>query len=328
MRTSTPVLRRILLPLDGSARAERAIPWVIALGRAFGSEVVLLRVVEGRTASDGAWTDPVSWRMERSEAVAYLERVKTRIEEAGIRVDIDVGVGRPSEEIVEAARDRKADLVALTTHGRGGATMVPLAGTAHKVVSGASTSILLVPASTENHPGGPRRVLVGLDGSPRAEWALCAATTIARAVGVPLHLVYVVPPAEVLTVIDDESLQRMAGELAAASRRLGERYLANVSGRLTSPECEMSTRALEATTTVPRALADVAAEEPDTLVVLSARGRSAANGYVYGNVARAMVETARQPLLVLRDAPPAALSSWPSSRRASARRPVDRAPTV
>ncbi|MEX2471637.1 MAG: universal stress protein [Gemmatimonadota bacterium] len=320
------MIRRVLLVLDGSERAERAIPYVMTLARAFGSEVLLLRVIEAKPGSDRLWTDPVEWRLERSEAKAYLEGVKKRFVDAEIAVDIDVGVGDASEEILEMARARRADLLALTTHGRGQATGVPVAGTAHKVVAAAETSILLVPAGTAENGRGPRRILVGLDGSPRAEWALRIAAAVARTADVPLVLAHVVPASEVLAVGDTGSLRAMAAELAKASGKLARGYLADAAKRLSARDLHISTRTASAKASVPRALARLVAEEPDTLLVLSARGSTAMEGCTHGTVAQALLQAAEHPVLVLQDASRVAASTQPSPERSRRRRNTEGLP--
>ena len=295
------MIQRILLPLDGSERAERAIPWVAALARAFKSEVILLRVVEGVGNGEGRASDPVEWRLDRAEAVAYLQEIKARLAKGAITVDIDVGVGGAGEEILETARVRQVDLVAITTHGRGEAMGLPMAGTAHKVIVAAETSVLVVPAAAAGAPVAPRRVLVGVDGSPRSEWAACLSATLARSESMPLVLAYAIPAPEILPVGDVEPLRALATQLVEASRKVGERYLADLANRLDAPELHLSVRAVEATTTVPRALCDLACEEPGTLLVLSARGGSAPSGCLYGSVARPMVASGDHPILVLQD---------------------------
>lgn len=312
------MIDRVLLALDGSPRAERAIPYVVALVRAFGAETVLLRVVEGGGGGSGpGWTDPVAWRLERSAAVAYLEGIKERFLRSGLCVDVDVGVGHPAEEILESAHARRADLVALTTHGRGEAKGVAVAGTAHKVVAGAKTSLLLVPASEEEPAAGPRRIVVGLDGSPRAEWALCLAARAARSAGLPIVTVYVVPAPEVLHLSDTQDLEEMSRKLTEEGLRAGERYLTGVADRLDAKDVALTTRVLDATPNVARALTELASEEPETLLVLGAHGRSPAKGCAYGSVAQAVLTEARHPVLVLRDAapPPAPLELAPGANR-------------
>lgn len=307
------MMGRILLPLDGSARAGWAIPYVTAVARAFGSDVVLLRVVEG--GPPGVMSpDPVEWRLERGEALSYLEEVKADFVRADIPVDIDVGVGQPAEAILEAARARRADLIALTTHGRGEALGVALAGTAHKVISGAGPSVLVLPASSEREAPGLRRIVVGLDGSPRGEWALCVATTLARTSGVPLVLVHVVPSPEILDVGDTEHVQRLARELVDTTREAADIYLAGLISRIQAPDLRLSSRVIAADTAVARVLGRVTTEEPGSLLVLSARGSAPANDRTYGSVALALVGSGEHPVLVLRDRP------------ASSESPPERAP--
>lgn len=296
------MIRRILLALDGSPRAERAIPYGIALGRAFDAEVVLLRVVEGHPASREPSTDPVEWRLARSEAVAYLEGIKPRFVDAEVEVDVDVSVGPPAEEILETAHVRRADVVALTSHGRGEASAGSMAGTAHKVVAGADTSVLVVPGASEEPPPELRRIVVGVDGSPRSEWALSLAATLARGAGVPLLLIHVVPAPEILEAGDTETIRRLVRQLVDAGREAGQHYLAGLSARLEAPDLQVRARTVAARTSVPRALAEILLEEPGSLLVLSARGTSAVEGCTYGGVAWTLVGGGEHPVLVLQDA--------------------------
>ena len=68
------MIDRILVGLDGSPLAERALPHAAAVAQAFGAELVLMRVLEDDAKSGGP-VDPVAWRLRRSEAQAYLRRV-------------------------------------------------------------------------------------------------------------------------------------------------------------------------------------------------------------------------------------------------------------
>ncbi|NIP56775.1 MAG: universal stress protein, partial [Gemmatimonadetes bacterium] len=97
------------------------------------------------------------------------------VREEGVRVECRVSSGSPSEEILETARTWNAEMIVLSSHGRGESVSFGLGGTAHKVTSAASASVLLVripPGSTEPAEfRGVERILVPVDGSPRAEWA-------------------------------------------------------------------------------------------------------------------------------------------------------------
>jgi nucleotide-binding universal stress UspA family protein len=105
--------------------------------------------------------------------------------------------------ILQAAETWEADLVAMSTHGRSGVGRWLYGSVADYVLRHSAAPVLLVPAQCERTwlgaPGGaiaasPRRVLLPLDGSRRAEAALGPASTLAATLGARLHLVRVVPP--------------------------------------------------------------------------------------------------------------------------------------
>ena len=109
-----------LLILDGSKAAEMAIPFAIAAARTFGAALHLLHVLEAAAPSPQGAVDSVAWRMQRAEALAYLEGWRTRIEEPGLAVTTEVREGRPAEQALDVARSRKVDLLVLTPRGCSG----------------------------------------------------------------------------------------------------------------------------------------------------------------------------------------------------------------
>jgi nucleotide-binding universal stress UspA family protein len=196
------MFHKLLVPLDGSSIAEAAIPHAAAVAATFGSDVLLLRVIPVRQRSGAAPMDIIDRRLCHAEARAYLEAVATDLRAHNLTVETHACRGQPAEQIVEAAHKHDVDLVVLTTHGVGGCTEFPVSGTAQKVISRAPVSVFMVPTSEPavHAPGTPegayRRVLVGLDGSRRGEWALGPAAALARYTGAELLLVHVVPVPE------------------------------------------------------------------------------------------------------------------------------------
>jgi nucleotide-binding universal stress UspA family protein len=161
-----------LLILDGSKAAEAAIPFALAAARTFGADLHVLHVLEAAAPSPQGAVDSVAWRMQRAEALAYLEGWRTRIEEPGLAVTTEVREGRPAEQALDVARSRKVDLLVLTPRGAGAGTGVGLGDTAQKVIGGGTVSFLLVrraPGMGEAEAAQRfRRVLVPLDASRRA----------------------------------------------------------------------------------------------------------------------------------------------------------------
>ena len=122
---------RILAPLDGSETSARALPLVAELARAYGSEVLLLHVLEGKETPQ--------------EALAALEKFKGRLE--GVKVRTGIAKSPAALGILDAAKDEKADLVAMTTHGRTGPSRWAFGSTAEAVLRECATPLLVVRAS-------------------------------------------------------------------------------------------------------------------------------------------------------------------------------------
>jgi len=137
-----PQFRRVLVPLDGSELADRILPDVEKIALAYGSEVTLMRV-------EGMLREPPSpvfqskwWSEERvEEQLAPLIPQRDVLENAGVKVGRLVAHGSPSDRILWAAR--KVDLVAMTTHGRSGATRWFFGSVAEAVLREADCPLLI-----------------------------------------------------------------------------------------------------------------------------------------------------------------------------------------
>jgi nucleotide-binding universal stress UspA family protein len=149
------LFKNILVPLDGSALAERAIPHAIAVARLLNSNIVLLRVLDTETQST-APSDPLRWQIRRADAELHLREVEARV---------CASLGEPAPE-PEAARDdasvlasNAADLPAVPSPS---AALVPAAGVAAGADVAAGAGIAApgsVPAADgETECGRPRRV--------------------------------------------------------------------------------------------------------------------------------------------------------------------------
>jgi nucleotide-binding universal stress UspA family protein len=153
------VYKRILVPLDGSELAEGVLPHAAALARRFKSEVVLLQVIQplSRVVAETAPTamEPSGaaavmsvraaeekHQRDRQEAMAYLKTLKGRVR--GVRTSLEIIDGTPGEAIVGYARDRKTDIIAMSTHGRGGLGRLVYGSVADHVLRHSATPLLLV----------------------------------------------------------------------------------------------------------------------------------------------------------------------------------------
>ncbi len=156
---------RILVPLDGSDLAEQVLPHAEAIAAKFGSTITLLlatdlpRVFLQTGAAPGGM--PVAVPVlnpspivegEHEAAVGYLDAVAQRLRATGVAVNYEQLDGAAAEVILERARQLPADLIAMTTHGRGGLGRLVYGSVADAVLRRAPCPVLLVRIH-EEHPG-------------------------------------------------------------------------------------------------------------------------------------------------------------------------------
>lgn len=120
--------RRILVPVDGSSCSDRAVQEAVALGRAFGSTLTFLSVVDNPLRGLYGYSEGIGYygdvfaALERA-ARAALERGEAAAREAGLQAEtLLVREKPPVEAILEA--EAGFDLTVLGTHGRHGVDRV------------------------------------------------------------------------------------------------------------------------------------------------------------------------------------------------------------
>lgn len=142
----------ILLPTDFSACAAHAVPAAAALARLTGARLVCLHVVEPVVPAVG-WT-PVAEPLPLADVGAHLEETAARelprfAREAGsgeqaLEVEEVIAHGEAASEIVRVARERGADLIVISSHGRTGLGRIIFGSTAESVVRHAHCPVLVV----------------------------------------------------------------------------------------------------------------------------------------------------------------------------------------
>ena len=139
-KTPEDNFKKILVPLDGSALSDRALPFVERIARAYGSRVTLLRVAPPLSLPLPSASLAEVWDMARLRE--SLEPQRQSLLEAGVDVVVNVAMGAEAAEILAAAGE--ADLVAMTTHGRGGVSRWWYGSVAESVVRECPCPLLIL----------------------------------------------------------------------------------------------------------------------------------------------------------------------------------------
>ncbi len=140
----------VLVPLDGSERAETILPHVQDIAQRYQAEVVFMSVLElphTVVAPDGIYVPSQDVIEEHHREVEdYLEKHVKAFTELGLKASTHVAHGRTVDAICKAAQDVDADLVALASHGRTGLAQVFYGSVAAGVLHRIDRPLLLVRA--------------------------------------------------------------------------------------------------------------------------------------------------------------------------------------
>ena len=302
------VFRNILVPLDGSPFGEHALPIAFAIARRAGGNVHLVRVHEPLGAMvpvmAGGDSGPELEQWHRRLAEGESSYLRGLTEHAGrdLRVSARLLHGIVLDALEVDAQRTPAELVVMTTHGRGGIARAWLGSVADGIVRRLNVPVLLVRPGME--PPQPcddpcfHRIVVPLDGSRLAESVLEPAIDFARLMDARLTLLQVLPPPY---FFDTNEAAHGAPHSTGYARMREEAgaYLARVTG-------ELAGRGVQATAQVlvdPRpahAIGRYAQESHGEMIALATHGRGGATRLLLGSVADKVVRTAPVPVLVLR----------------------------
>jgi nucleotide-binding universal stress UspA family protein len=288
----------VLVTLDGSELAERALPYAIELARATRGRLLLVRAALAYSYE----RDGVAVLAPLHPAVRVeLEGVADRVRATGVTAEAHLVHGiSAADTILKAVADLRPDLVVMSTHGRGGLGRFLYGSVADQVLREADVPVLLVPAASAGAwpEEGRLRVLVPLDGSDLARAALRPLMELATVLPSEVVLVRAVPstattvlgepPLYVLTrrLDADPELAAARGELESEASRLGG--LLPVVGTRVEVGDPAAT------------IAAVAREEGAHLIAMSTHGRGGLTRLVMGSVAAGALHHATVPLLLVR----------------------------
>jgi len=144
----------ILVPLDGSERAEVILSHVIELAKKFSAKVILLEAVEQKLVYTGdleisAMTRKADEELAKQTKIAesYIKGVKEKLEKHAIKVTTRIMQGPPVEAIIAMAKQENADLIAMASHGRSGLARVFYGSVAAGILHQVDRPLLIIRSS-------------------------------------------------------------------------------------------------------------------------------------------------------------------------------------
>jgi nucleotide-binding universal stress UspA family protein len=308
----------ILVPLDGSAVSEEALPVACDLARRSAASLDLAHVstrtmaapifVEGLPVIDADLHS-----LGRLHDRAYLEQIRDRLateHDLPITVStLDQHTSADHDQSIPWLLARQvvaigADLIVMTTHGRGGLSRFWLGSVADALVRLSPAPVLLLHVlegcPIPSRPAQVRRILIPLDGSERSEAIMAPALALGQLLGAVYTLLRVVVPAVLgpaapFTTPTDFDPERTSRDEAEA-----QRYLDTVAGRMEQAGAIVRTR-VRVTDQVASAILEESQSERCDMIALSTAGRSGLRRLMIGSVADKVLRRAEVPLLLHRD---------------------------
>jgi len=286
------MLRTILVPLDGSQLAERALDHATEISRRTAARLILMRAVAETEA--------------RPAAERYLNDTALELRARGFACDTAAPVGSAAGWIVEEAEERQVDLVVMSTHGRTGPGRWLFGSIAESVVASSPVPVLVARA-WQPARRGPRlaerpTLLVPLDGSAFAESALEPAGRLTDDLGGELCLLRVEDRAT--EVLHDEFGRTVAflDQQDDQAVALASAYLNRAASVIRSqwPSLQVHT---EVRLGAPAAcIAEAAASTSAAIVCMATHGRTGLRRAVTGSIAGQVLEQGSTPLVLIRPA--------------------------
>lgn len=300
------MFRTIVVPLDGSAFAEQALPAALRIAARADAELHIVEahvpyILEG--VDTGKWDNTVRER-ERT----YLGHVAERIAVADKRTPHATLVGADPVRSIGAYVGRCASpLVVMTSHGRTGLSRLWLGSVADALVRSAVAPVLVVRPS-EGAPAplggdGPpfNRILVPLDGSERAERVLEHVGALAALGGAEVRLVRVVEPVAEIAALGLDYVEPIyPAELTEEEVTRSQEYVDAAAARLRkTPGIGTVTTEVRVARRVGAALIEAIERWKPDLVALATHGRGASR-LLIGSTADKLLRASAVPVLVVR----------------------------
>jgi nucleotide-binding universal stress UspA family protein len=297
-----PMFQTILVPLDGSKLSEQALPLAQRLAKATGARLELVRVHSPATARDVYIEAMAGETAPDSETAAeesdYLYQHATAARAEGLVANTSLLEGPVAQAIGRRVR-ATADLVVMTTHGRGPFSRLWLGSVADELLRILDRAILLIRPTMEawaTAAGPPyRRILLPLDAwdgnTDAVETAIALGSTkteyvLLHVVDVPVPAVAMSIPMAAAAMPTDALESKVAERLEGIANTLGERGL------------KVRTR-VEFAGSAAQGILDVAESEAPDLIAMATRRPGRIERMLLGSVTDKVVRASKEPVLVV-----------------------------
>ncbi len=321
------MLKRILVPLDGSPLAESALTVAARIAHAFDGTILLLRVIGVPTTytpyiygSDMAQSPQLAQDlidMEQENAEKYMAEIASLDILAGIQVETTIIPGSAGMSILDSAKEDKVDIIVMSSHGETGFKRFALGSVAQYVSRHSPVPVLVLQddgtaaisafLNTE-HPTRPITALVALDGSEMAEASLEPAAYVVAGLATPAQGTLV------LSTVANKQAENVKHGSKEFMRDEAKKYLIGIEERLQGSDIGKLNLvidwAIEESKDVANALIETAesgkALESSRelagcdLIAIATHGRGGLKRLMAGSVTEKVLGSTSLPMLIVR----------------------------
>jgi nucleotide-binding universal stress UspA family protein len=296
------MFKRILVPLDGSALAEKVLPLSCYLAEQLQATLILFHVIEKHAPSEIHGQHHLQ---EVAEARAYLDQIIQEYSSAKVTILQDVhevqeeGV---AQTISDHVRELQTDMIVLCTHGRGGLRDVLFGSIAQQVIRQVTVPVLFMLSGSVKDSGRKpiTQILLPLDGSKAHEAAIPIGTYVARQCQARIRLLTVVPTPETLP-----GKEALAGRFYPNAKTLSldlsaqqaEHYLSAISTELANQGITVSKIVLRGD--VVPILAETIQSGGIDLVIMATHGQFLFDAHWEGSQTARLLSRAPVPVLLV-----------------------------
>jgi nucleotide-binding universal stress UspA family protein len=319
------MFQRILVPLDGSLLAERALPIAAHIARTSDGAIVLLRAIEPPVADESytmvqeSGEDRITEKFT-DEAADYLNNIIHTEVMQDIPITTVEVVGSAEEAILDYISTSRPDLIVICSHGYGGLKRWALGSVAEKVIHHAEIPVLLVRlyGSTLCDPCGehPLRILATLDGSAMSEAVLGPVSQLLEAFAPPgqcqLHLLQVVDTSPI-TRFSEHNVEGHAEVIEQVKQQALE-YLATIADKIrmltpieyqfpitysVSTAQDIASEIINSAESIEET-EDIPSIESYDLIAMATHGRGAMTRWLMGSITERVLHGTKLPMLIVR----------------------------
>ncbi len=321
------MLKRILVPLDGSPLAESALTVAARIAHTADGTIVLLRVIGVSTTytpyvygSDMAQSPELAqdlMDMEQENAEKYLAEIARLDILAGIQVESTVIPGSAGIAIIDTAKEEKVDLIVMSSHGETGFKRLALGSVGQYVSRHSPVPVLILqgdestPLSAFPDPKHPLRsitALVALDGSELAEASLEPAAYLVAAMATPAQGTLL------LSTVANKQADRIKHGTEEYMRDEAKKYLIGIGERLQGSDIGKLNLVIEWSIEESKDVANALIEAAESgkviessheftscdLIAIATHGRGGLKRLMAGSVTENVLGSTKLPMLIVR----------------------------